>query len=163
MSAMSSTLFEAPPYDPEKGRRRTKLLIAIVSAIVIVAAVLYIFRNWPEERVVDHFFTALQNKDFEKAYAIWTADPEWKQRPQQHALYPFDEFYKDWGPSGEWGVIRNFHIDGTAVPKGGGSGVVVVVTVNNIVGRKANIWVEKKDKSLTFSPFETCEGGEPCT
>jgi hypothetical protein len=44
------------------------------------------------------------------------------------------------------------------VPKGGGSGVVVVVTVNGIVGRKANIWVENKDKSLTFSPFETTTG-----
>lgn len=152
---MSTTLFEAPQYDPTKARKRKMLLITLFSVIVIVAVVLYIFRNWPEEHTVHHFFTALENKNFEQAYGIWIADPEWKQHPQQHAKYPFDEFYKDWGPSGEWGVIRNFHVDGTAVPKGGGSGVVVVVTVNNIVGRKANIWVEKKDKSLTFSPFET--------
>lgn len=160
---MSSTLFEAPPYDPGKARRRNRLLITIVSVAIVVVAVLYIFRNWPEERVVDHFFSALQNKNFEQAYGIWMADRDWKQHPQQHEKYSFDEFYKDWGPSGEWGVIRSFHVDGTAVPKGGSSGVVVVVTVNGIVGRKANIWVEKKDKSLTFSPFETCEGGKPCT
>ncbi|HZU22259.1 MAG TPA: hypothetical protein VE998_05460 [Terriglobales bacterium] len=160
---MSTTLFEAPQYDPEKARKRKIVLVTIASVVVLAAVVLYVLRNWPEERVVEHFFTALQNKNFEQAYGIWIADPQWKQHPQQHPQYSFDDFYKDWGPSGEWGVIRNFHVDGTAVPKGGGSGVVVVVTVNDIVGRKANIWVERKDKSLTFSPFETCEGGQPCT
>src|SRR5438270_11114793 len=117
---MSTTLFEAPQYDPAKARKRKMLLITIVSATVIVAIVLYIFRNWPEERAVDHFFSALQSKDFERAYGLWIANPDWKQHPEQHAQYSFDEFYKDWGPSGEWGVSHNFHIDGTAVPKGGG-------------------------------------------
>lgn len=160
---MSTSLFEAPPYEPEKARRKMLLLISLVSALVILGVVLYLFRNWPEERVVNRFFTALQNKNFEQAYGIWLADPNWKQHPEQHMQYRFPEFYQDWGPSGEWGVIRDFHVDGTAAPKGGGSGVVVVVTVNDIVGRKANIWVEKKDKSLTFSPFETCDSGRPCT
>ena len=38
-----------------------------------------------------------------------------------------------------------------ANPKGG-SGVIVVVTINE---RKepARLWVEKRDKSLTFSPY----------
>lgn len=158
----SSTLFEAPHYDEARARRRKVLLLTVVSAIVVVGIVLYFFRNWPEERVVEHFFTALQHKDFEAAYGIWMADPQWKQHPQQHSQYPFDDFVKDWGPSGEWGIIKSFHVDGTAVPKDG-SGVVVVVTVNDITGRKANIWVEKKDKSLTFSPLETCDTGRPCT
>ncbi|MBV8207039.1 MAG: hypothetical protein JO041_09625 [Acidobacteria bacterium] len=160
---MSTSLFEAPPYDPERARKKRALVISIACAIAIVAVVLYLFRYWPEEQVVKRFFTALQTRNFEQAYAIWTADPDWKQHAQQHAQYPFADFYKDWGPSGEWGIIRTFRVDGSVVPKGGASGVVVVVTVNEIVDRKANIWVEKKDKSLTFSPLETCDAGRPCT
>ena len=126
-------------------------VIAAVAAAAIVAGVLgYLFRNWPEERVVDHFFTALVNKDFEKAYGIWLHDPDWKQHPQ-NPNYSFRDFCNDWGQGWEWGIIKSFHVDGSASPKKG-SGVVVVVTINE---RKepARIWVEKKDKTLTFSPF----------
>ena len=128
-----------------------KTVVAAVAAAAIMVGVLgYLFRNWPEERVVDHFFTALVNKDFEKAYGIWLHDPDWKQHPQ-NPNYSFRDFYNDWGPGGEWGIIKSFHIDGSASPKNG-SGVVVLVTINE---RKepARIWVEKKDKTLTFSPY----------
>ena len=68
---------------------------------------------------------------------------------------------EDWGPGGEWGLVKSYHVDGSAVPKGGNgtkfdvasSGVVVVVTVNERVGQKAHVWVEKSDKTLGFSPF----------
>jgi hypothetical protein len=49
-------------------------------------------------------------------------------------------------------VVRSYKIDGSVSPRGGGSGVIVQVTVNNRA-EKARIWVEKKDKTLTFSPY----------
>ena len=61
---------------------------------------------------------------------------------------------RTWGTRHPKFVNAHFKIDGSATPSGG-TGVVVVVTVNQRVGKKANIWVEKKDQSLTFSPFET--------
>ena len=145
------TLFEAPQYDPQKERRKKLMIAGIVVVVLAVASVAYDYRNWPEEHVVDRFFTALEQKDFETAYGIWIADKDWKQHPQRHSQYTFGEFYQDWGPGGEWGLIRSHQIDGSVNPKGG-SGVVVVVTPNE---RKvqARIWVEKKDKSLTFSPY----------
>jgi hypothetical protein len=123
----------------------------VAVAAIVIGVFAYLYRNWPEERVVGHFFTALVNKDFETAYGIWEHDPTWKQHPQNYPNYSFREFYNDWGPGGEWGIIKSFHIDGSANPKAG-SGVVVVVTINE---RKepARIWVEKKDKTLTFSPY----------
>ncbi len=146
------TLFEAPEYDPARERRR-KLLIAIaVLAVVLATLVAYLYRNWREERVVQKFFTALQARDYENAYAIWMADPEWKQHTERYRTYPFEDFYRDWGPGGEWGLIRSFHVDGSASPPQGGSGIVVEVTVNER-HQKARLWVEKKDRSLTFSPF----------
>ncbi len=148
---MPSTIFTAPEYDPRRERRKRVIIAAIIAAAVVIGVFAYLFRNWPEERVVDHFMTALVNKDFEQAYAIWMHDPNWKQHPQDYPNYSFREFYNDWGPGGEWGIINSFHIDGSANPKGG-SGVVVQVTINQ---RKepARLWVEKKTKTLTFSPF----------
>lgn len=148
---MPSTIFTAPEYNPRRERRRLIVIAAVAVAAIVIAIFGYLFRNWPEERVVDRFCTALVDKDFEKAYSIWLQDPAWKQHPQNYPNYSFREFQNDWGPGGEWGIIKSFHIDGSANPKQG-SGVVVVVTINE---RKepARIWVEKKDKTLTFSPY----------
>lgn len=149
---MATTILTAPPYDPKRERRKKLIIIGIIVAVVVVGALAYTFRYWPEERVVSKFFTALEQQDFKQAYGIWMNDAGWQEHPQKYPDYPFNEFMRDWGLGGEWGVIRSFHIDGSAHPKGG-SGVVVVVTVNNRVADKARIWVEKKDKTLTFSPF----------
>lgn len=150
---MATTILTAPPYDPKRERRKKQIIVAVIAAVIAIGALVYAFRNYPEERVVDKFFTALQHQDYKKAYGIWMADPNWEQHPQKYPNYPFNEFYQDWGPGGEWGLIHSFHIDGSAVPKGPSSGVVVVVTVNQRVADKARIWVEKSNKTLTFSPF----------
>ncbi len=155
------TLFEAKPYDAAAARKR-RILIVSISAIVLLCLILaWNFRYYPQEHAVDTFFAALQQKDFETAYGIWNHDPEWKQHPEKYAKYSFPEFMKDWGPGGEWGTINSYHVDGSAVPKGGNgtkydvtpSGVVVVVTVNERIADKAHIWVEKSDKTLGFSPY----------
>jgi hypothetical protein len=149
---MSSTIFTAPPYDPRKDKRRGRLIWTIILAVLVLAALGWFFRFWPEEHLVGNFFDALQHKNYEDAYGYWVADKNWKQHPAKFSNYPYGEFYKDWGSMGEWGEIRSYHIEGAIRPKGG-SGVVVVVTVNDRVDPKARIWVEGKDKTLTFSPY----------
>jgi len=150
---MTTTILTAPPYDPKRNRRKRLIIIAIAVGLLIAAALFYEFRYWPEERVVSKFFNALEAKDYEKAYSIWMADPNWKQHPDQYSRYKFGDFYLDWGPGGEYGLIHSYHIDAAGTPKHGGTGVVVEVTVNERT-KKAFLWVEKSDKSLTFSPFE---------
>jgi hypothetical protein len=155
------TLFEAKPYDPLAARRRRVRIVAIVVAVLVFAILARNFRHYPEEREVGKFFAALQNQNYEQAYAIWNHDPEWKQHPEKYSKYSFQDFMKDWGAGGEWGIIKSYHVDGSAVPKGGNgttfdvspSGIVVVVTVNDRVAQKAHIWVEKSDKTLGFSPY----------
>ncbi|MGA2989442.1 MAG: hypothetical protein ABSD88_03120 [Candidatus Korobacteraceae bacterium] len=151
---MPTTLFDYQPYDPARERRKRLRLIGGVVLLLIIAALAWFLRYWPEERRVDRFFAALQAQNYEQAYAVWLHDPEWKQHAQQYARYPFSAFYQDWGPQGEYGVIKSYHIEGTAEPpvKGGASGVVVVVTVNQRP-EKAHIWVEKESKTLSFSPY----------
>lgn len=149
---MTTTLFEAKPYDAAKARRRRIIISGIISAVLIIVFFAWWFRYWPEEHHVDQFFDALQAHNYEQAYAIWMNDPNWKQHPDKYRRYAFGEFYLDWGPGGEWGLIKTHHVDGAASPKGPSTGVVVVVTVNERA-EKARIWVEKSDKTLHFSPY----------
>jgi hypothetical protein len=148
---MTTTIFEAKPYDPVKERRRRLLIIGIITVLLVGVFLAWWFRYLPYERRVDRFFDALQQKQYETAYGIWMNDPNWKQHPQNFKQYPFGEFYIDWGPGGEWGLINSHHVDGAAAPSHG-SGVVVVTTVNER-SEKARIWVEKSDKTMHFSPY----------
>ena len=152
----TASLFDAKPYDFAKAKRRRNTIIAVSVAVIVIGGLLFWFRNLPYERQVDKFFSALQSKNYEQAYGVWMNDAEWKQHPQKYARYNFNTFYGDWGPSGDWGVVESHHVDDAIVPKNGGSGVVVVTTVN---GRKerACLWVEKKDKTISFPPMKTID------
>jgi hypothetical protein len=154
------TLFEAQPYDAVGARRKRLRIIAVIGVVIAIGILCWTLRFWPEERLVNRFFDALQLQNYEAAYGIWMHDPEWKQHPDRYSRYPYNDFINDWGPSGEWGLIKSHHIDGAKVPEGysgtpfaTASGVVVVVTVNQRVSDKAHIWVQKDDKTLGFSPY----------
>jgi hypothetical protein len=154
------SLFEAQPYDPRPARKKRDRILALIVLVIVAGLVWWQFRFWPEEHQVDRFFDALQQQNYEHAYGIWMHDPEWKQHPGKYSRYSYNDFVKDWGPGGEWGIIKSHHVDGAAVPKGYSgspfaiaSGVVVVVTVNDRVADKAHVWVQKDDKTLGFSPY----------
>ncbi len=151
------TLFEAKEYDPARARKRRNLILLLIAVVLIGVTLFYHYRYWPEEHVVDKFFHALQNKQFEEAYAIWLHDPNWKQHPEKYKDYNYNNFYLDWGPGGDWGHIQSYRIEGAVTPPRHGAtritGVVVVVTVNQRIADKCHVWVEKKEKTLHFSPF----------
>ena len=152
----TASIFDAQPYDFAKARRRRNTIIAVALVVIVIGGLLFWFRNLPYERQVDKFFTALQAKNYEQAYGVWMNDAEWKQHPQQYARYNFNSFYADWGPSGDWGVIQSHHVEDAVAPKKGGSGVVIVTTVNDRKERSC-LWVEKKDKTLSFPPLKTID------
>ena len=147
------TLLNAPAYDPRRARRKKELLAAALLSLLLAALLAYDFWNWREERAVDQFFSRLEQKNYEGAYGLWLADPEWRQHPQKYERYPYADFYRDWGPGSEWGLIRSHQIEAAVRPPQGGSGVIVVVSINQRA-QKAFLWVEKGDLSLTFSPYE---------
>ena len=151
------TLLNPPTYDEKREKRRKVLIVAGIFVLLVVAFLAWEFRYWPEEHVVNRFFSRLEAKDYEGAYAIWMADPDWKQHPDKSARYSYNEFYLDWGPGGEYGPINSHEIANSLSPRtsGGGSsssGVIVEVTVNGRA-EPARLWVEKSDKTLTFSPY----------
>lgn len=131
---------------------------AVVIGVLVLGILAFMFRNWPEEHRVSNFFTALVNKDYKTAYGIWIADKNWESKPPL-TRYPFADFYRDWGPAGEWGPIRSFKVDGSSRPHDSNTssnGVVVVVYVNER-REPATIFVDKNDHTFSFSPFEVVQ------
>jgi hypothetical protein len=146
------TLLDAKEYDPEQERRKKVRIISAIAFLLLAGFFLWWFRYWPEERVAEHFFDALQKQDYESAYGIWMHDPQWRQHPDRYKKYPFNEFYTDWGPGGQWGLVKSYKIYAAGTPPGGGSGVIVDLVVNDRA-EHARVWVEKSDKTLSFSPY----------
>src|SRR5690242_11636550 len=112
------TLLDAKQYDPKPERRRRNRIISAVVLLLIVGWLLWWYRNLPYERIVDRFFDSLQQQNYEAAYGIWMNDPQWKQHADKYSQYPYNEFYRDWGPGGEWGLIKSHNIYGSVDPKG---------------------------------------------
>lgn len=148
---MSTSLFDAKPYDAALARRKRNRIITAICIVVLLAILAWWFRFWSYEHKTSQFFSALQEQNYEKAYGLWMSDPNWKQHPEKYKKYPFGEFYLDWGPSGDWGLVKTFKVDAAINPDSRSSGVVVVVTVNGRA-EQACVWVEKNDKTMSYPP-----------
>jgi hypothetical protein len=153
MLVSAMTLIDAKQYDFARDRRRRIRIVSALIVILVLAWLVWSHRYWPEKRVADKFFAALMNKDYETAYGIYFADPQWKQHLEKYSKYPLNEFVQDWGPGGQWGVIKGYKVNGASSCPGGGSGVVVDVVVNDRA-EHAQLWVEKSDKTLSSPPCE---------
>lgn len=147
------TLLDAQQYDPERERKRKVRIISIIILFGALAIIVWWNRFWPEKRIAEKFFSALQKQNFTTAYGLYFADPNWQQHPQNHSQYPLNEFLQDWGTGGEWGVIKSFKIHGESNCPGGGSGVVVDVIVNNRT-QHAQLYVDKSDNTISTPPCD---------
>jgi hypothetical protein len=147
------TLLDAQPYDPAKARRRRIKIIVTVVVVIALAGLGWMYRNWPAEHAVDKFFAALQHGQYEMAYGIYFNDPTWQQHQQKYPQYTYADFYRDWGPGGEWGLVKSYKIYGSANTKGFGAGGVVVEVIVNERSEHARMFVQKPDKTLTVYPY----------
>lgn len=144
------TLMDAQTFDEGRARRRRIAITLIVLLALFLAWLGYHMRNYPERHAVDKFFTALQNKNYEAAYGIWFNDAQWQQHQQKYSNYAYNDFYRDWGPGGEWGLVKDHSVDCSLATN---SGVIVQTTVNQRA-EHAYVYVSKADHTLSFSPSE---------
>jgi hypothetical protein len=153
------TLLNAPEYDGSRETRNRNLLVG-AGVLVLLAIVIglggfmaghgWFFSNLPAEHKVSSFFSALEAKDYEKAYVIYTNDPEWQQHPDKHADYPLKRFTEDWTTeSPVHGPILSHHVDISKTDGTGafGSGIIVAVRVNG--DKKIFMWYQRSDGTLT--------------
>jgi hypothetical protein len=154
-------LMDAKEYDPGPAQKRRRIIVTAVVFVIVVAAYLYFTRYDSEKKVINNFFHAIEQKDFDAAYGIYQGDSDWKQHPDRYT-YTVNQFKLDWGPSGDYGAITSHQVDCALEPPkkdfASPSGVIVVVTINNRADPRS-MWVEKKTKTVTDSPLKVlCHG-----
>ncbi len=96
-----------------------------------------------------NFYSAVEAKDYDKAYAIWYNDPDWQQHPQKYD-YTLQRFTEDWTTeSPVKAAITSHHVDISKTDGTGafGSGIIVAVRVNG--DHKVFMWYDRKDGTLT--------------
>jgi len=153
------TLLNAPEFDSNRETRNRNLLIGAGVLVVLIIVIGlggfmaghgWFFSNLPIEHKVNSFFNALEAKDYDKAFAIYTNDPHWQEHPDKHADYSLKRFTEDWtSASPVDGPILSHHVDISKTDGTGafGSGVIVAVRVNG--DHKIFMWYERKDGTLT--------------
>ena len=133
------TLLDTTPPKPPIHYRRY-IILGVV--IFLIAEGLYFgLRNYPEERAVKRFLTALEQGKFQEAYRLWQPSPS----------YSYEDFLRGWGVQGDYGKIRKFEILGTKAK--GSSLVIVTVKINN-VDPPLDLVVDRKTKGLSYSVFD---------
>jgi hypothetical protein len=144
------TLLDAPRYDARKARIRRNIIIGVIVAIPFIAFFTWYYWNWAEEHRVNEFFHAVEAKNYSQSFGIWNNDSHWQQHPDQYKTYSYQDFLSDWGPKGEYGVITSAKI---LVSKQYGTGVVIGVRINGNP-KTLFLWVERKSKTIGFSPVD---------
>ncbi len=132
------SLFQTQP-EPVPHPRRKRAVIILLAVIVIAAIGWWLFRFYPEKRVVKRFLDNVVAGDLRSAYEQWKPGPE----------YTFDDFMRDWGHGSDWGTIQSYQI--TEV-KGKPEVVSFTIVVNGVETKPVEIWVQKKTKALSFAP-----------
>jgi len=148
------TLLDAPAYNASRARLIRNIGIGAAIAVVLLAIGTWWFWDWPEEHRINNFMSTVETGDLEKAYAMWNADPGWKQHPDKYSAYDFGRFQKDWGAASDYGVIKSHQV---LMAKTVGNGVVIGLTVN---GGKTPLFlrVQHKTHEIGFSPVELYYG-----
>ena len=153
------TLLNAPAYDPTRDKRNRSILIG-AGVILLLAIVLclggyiaghgWFFSNLPTEHRVNEFFSALQAKDYAKAYGIYQNDADWQQHPGKYS-YSLKRFTEDWTTDSPVNApITEHHVDISKTDGTGtfGTGIIVAVRVNG--DHKVFMYVNRADGTMTW-------------
>ena len=153
-------LMDAPAYDPTRDDRRRNLIIGIIVAILLLGALAlagfvsghgWLFTNEGYEHRVNNFFSALEAKDYPRAYGIYYNDADWQQHPGKYSGYPLARFTEDWTTESPINApITTHHVDKSVSAGSGtfGTGIIVATTVNG--DHKIFLYVNRADKTITW-------------
>jgi hypothetical protein len=144
------SLLEPPAEKPKKHHVLTITIAAV--ALVVVIALWFSFRYYPEKKAASQFFAALTAGDTAKAYALW----------KPSSSYTMNDFLADWGTNGYYGPVRSYRIMGAkAVRNSASISVNVAISLyapmpspgdaeKSMKTKVVTIWVTPADKSFSF-------------
>lgn len=158
------TLIDAPAYDVRRAQRTRNIWIGVAVLLVLLLVLTiagyllghgWLFSNLPAEHKVNEFYTALEQKNYAKAYGIYQNDSDWQQHPDKYSSYPLKRFTEDWtlpdySPAG--GPITSHHVDVSRTDGTGtfGTGIIVAATLNDNPNKKAYIYVNRADGTFIY-------------
>ena len=160
------TLLDAPKFDSVHERRKSTFLYGIVALVIVLLVGGWLSSgmpvDWPwhwythfsARLTANHFLHAVEKNDLEKAYGIWTHDPDWKSHPQQHVGYSFERFQQDWSPTSsanEYGAITSHKIVAARLS---GNVLLMGIRINGLKSNALFLNYEPKTHELGFSPVE---------
>jgi hypothetical protein len=160
------TLLNAPEYDGRRENMKRNVLVGSGALVALVLVLFFggyllghgwFFSNLPAEHRVNSFFTALEAKDYAKAYGIFYNDADWQQHPQKHD-YTLKRFTEDWTTeSPVKAAITNHHVDISKTDGTGrfGTGIIVAVRLNG--DHKIFVYYIKKDGTLEWPALHELE------
>lgn len=147
------TLFDGGAEEPQSKVRRY-VITALIFVLLLALGLWWIFRFYPEKKVVTQFLDAVVAGDLKRANEIWKPIPS----------YSYTAFLEDWGPEGYYGPVKSYKIDTVQRP-GNSPGVIIVVSVSPYETFPApddtpkqrrtkvvRLFVEFSDKSISFAP-----------
>jgi hypothetical protein len=142
---MAGYLDEYGAGDERRIRTIKMTVLGVVIAIAIAVTAYLFFHNYQEKQVVKHFLTEVNSGQFQQAYQSWGCS-------QEHPCtgYDYGRFLEDWGPSKG---NRDWKITGVDGCEAG-----VVITVGAPGTDSAPLWVQRSNKTLSFSPWPECQG-----
>ena len=134
--------------DLRRERIRKRVIIWVLSVVILTTVVYFTFRNFREERQLKNFFTLLEQKKYQDAYALWgcTQDSPCK-------YYSAEKFLEDWGPSSPYANpqnIRTLHEDVC--------GTGVVFDVQSPKSEEVGLYVDRTTRVVSFAPWTRCPG-----
>jgi hypothetical protein len=146
------SLLDPPAAQPDKSRAMAFTVAALT--LVVIVALWFTFRYYPEKKAVEHFFDALVAGNTDLAYQLW----------KPTSSYAMKDFLADWSPQGYYGPVKSYTIL-RASSSIGSNAVAVRVAISPFSpmpepsdaekSRKTKIvifWVLISDKSLSFPP-----------
>jgi hypothetical protein len=165
------TLLNAPVYNERKEHTKKVAFFSAIGVVVFLALLTlagylfghgWAFSNLPAEHRVNTFFDALEAKNYNQAFAIYTNDAAWQQHAAKHKDYPIERFTEDWTTeSPADGPILSHHVDISRTDGSGtfGSGIIVAVRVNSAKDKdkKLFMYYVRKDGTLTWPAFHQLE------
>jgi len=143
---MAGYLDEYGVTDARRERLRKRIILWGLAAVIVGASAFFYFRNWSEERALDHFITLLRQQQYQAAYQLW-------QTPDTAKFYPPEKFAEDWGGSGEYKNAAALRIRGVDSCDSG-----VVFDMAYPGADDFGLWVERQTKVISFAPWPRCPG-----
>ena len=121
------------------------IILGVVGAIVIAIAAYFIFHNYAEKRVVNHFLTDVNDRDYQAAYRDWGCTA---RHPCPN--YTYSRFLQDWGPTQN--VTPPWRVQSTDSCK-----EFLTANVQAQGSELQSLAVMRSDHSLSFAPAPECQ------